>query len=185
MPTSAHKTYKETIKYYEELRRLAHEFTEDEFKDYSVKLREIQYHNALEADRWSGRWSDTDKIPIWDWERMYHDYQSHSGVKRFDVALSMGGVLSALCYGVPSRRKLSLKLHAISRKPDNNPLQGKILTIILFAADAYARLLGCEELWICNPMNEKLVDVYQKYGYVANKNRMGTTTHLTMRLKYD
>jgi hypothetical protein len=34
-------------------------------------------------------------------------------------------------------------------------------------------------------MNEKLVDVYQRYGYRANKNRMGNTTHLAMRLKYD
>ncbi len=167
------------------LKSVTHEFTEEEFIDYSIKLRGIQYRDVLEADKWSGRWSDTDKIPIWNWERMYHDYHSHAGVKRFDVALSAGGVLSALCYGAPSRKKLTLKLHAISRRPYDNPLQGKILTIILFAADAYARLLGCEELWICNPMNEKLVDVYQKYGYVANKNRMGATTHLTMRLKYD
>lgn len=185
MPTSVQRSYRETIVHYEGLRRVVHEFTEDEFKDYSVTLRDIQYHDALEADKWSNRWLDREKAPIWDWERMYHDYHSHSGVKRFDIALSAGGVLSALCYGIPSRRKLTLKLHAISRRPYDNPLQGKILTIILFAADAYARLLGCEELWICNPMNEKLVDVYQRYGYRANKNRMGNTTHLAMRLKYD
>jgi len=147
--------------------------------------REIQYHDVVEADRWSGRWKNSEKISTWGWERMYHDYRSHSGIKRFDVALSMRGMLSAICYGVPTRGKLTLKLHAISRRPDNNPLQGKVLTIILFSADAYARLSGCEELWICNPMNENLVDVYQKFGYVSNRNEMGSTTHLSMRLNYD
>ncbi len=185
MQSSVNRTYKETIRHYEDLRSVAHDFTEDEFKAYSVKLREIQYRDVVEADRWSDRWINSERIPTWNWERMYHDYRSNPGVKRFDVALSMNGVLSAICYGVPTRGKLTLKLHAISRKPDNNPLQGKVLTIILFAADAYARLLGCEELWICNPMNEKLIGLYKNAGYEANRNRLGVTTHLSMKLNYE
>lgn len=185
MTGSVNRTYKETIQHYQNLRNIAHEFTEDEFKKYSVSLREIEYRDVVEADRWSSQWSNPEKTPTWNWERMYYDYTSNSGVKRFDVSLSRNGILSAICYGVPTKGKLILKLHAISRKPDNNPLQGKVLTIILFAADAYARLLGCEELWICNPMNENLVDLYKKSGYEENKNRLGITTHLSVRLNYE
>lgn len=178
-------SFHEAKSHYRELRRVAHDFTEEEYSCYTIKLREISYSDAVEADKWSDYWDDSQKIPSWDWVRMYHDYQSNSGVKRFDAALMMNGVLCAMCYGVPSAGKLTLKLHAISRKPNNNPLEGKVLTIMLFAADAYARILGCTELWICNPMNERLVDVYEKSGYTANRNRLGITTHLSLRLSYE
>jgi hypothetical protein len=103
-------------------------------------------------------------------------------VKRFDVAVSAQGKLCALCYGVPSRKKLILKLHALSRLPIHNPLEGKVLSIVLFAADAYARLIDAEEMWLCNPMNEKLVNVYERAGFIPHRNNLGITTHLSLRL---
>lgn len=76
-----------------------------------------------------------------------------------------------------------LKIHALERKPVNNPLQGKVLTMILFAADAYANLLGSKELWICNPMNQALVQKYQGAGFKAHNNKLGQTSHLSLRIK--
>jgi hypothetical protein len=114
---------------------------------------------------------------------MYHSYHSHSGVKRFEIAVRANGKLCALCYGVPSRNKLILKLHALSRLPNNNPLSGNILSMILFSADAYARLIGSQELWLCEPMNHSLVKLYESVGFTAHYNTIGIATHLSMRIQ--
>ncbi len=52
---------------------------------------------------------------------------------------------------------------------------------MLFAAVAYARLLDAKELWICNPMNDRLVSLYESIGYKAHTNSIGITTHLSSR----
>lgn len=177
------RTFRETIKHYEDMRKVSHNFTEEEYRAYGVKLREIRYIDAVEADKWATQWDEVEKIPSWEWVKMYHDYHSNTGVKRFDTALYAQGKLCAVCYGMPSRKKLILKLHAIGRLPYNNPLEGKVLAIMLYAADSYARILDSEELWICNPMNSRLVSLYQSIGYMAHTNNLGVTTHLSLRLK--
>lgn len=177
---SVQRSYKETISHYESLRKVAHEFTEEEYRSFGISMSEIRYSDTVEADKW--QWGSAEKTPIWEWTRMYRDYHSHTGVKRFDTALFAQGKLCALCYGVPSRGKLILKLHALSRAPRDNPLAGKILSIMLFAANAYARLIGAKEMWLCEPMNESLVTLYEKQGYTAHRNNLGKTTHLSMRL---
>lgn len=175
------RTYRETIQHYQELRKVVYEFTENEFRAFGARFSEISYRDTVEADRW--RWDDTNKIPIWEWTRMYREYHSHSGVKRFDIAVRAHGKLCALCYGVPSRGKLILKLHALSRMPNDNPLKGNILSMVLFAADAYARLIGAQEMWLCNPMNSSLAKLYENHGFSAHSNGIGITTHLSMRIQ--
>lgn len=182
-PALLPRSFQDTISYYKELRQAAHEFTEEEYKAHGVKLREISYKDTTDADQWSMRWPEAEKIKTWSWEKLYHDYHSNSGIKRFDCAVFTGGRLTALCYGVPSRGKLILKLHAIERAPLNNPLEGKALSILLFAADAYARLINANEMWICNPMNEKLTGLYERAGYTPHRNHKGEATHLTLRLQ--
>lgn len=114
---------------------------------------------------------------------MYKDYQSNAGSKRFDIAFKVNGKICALCYGVPTKTKMVLKIHALERKPNQNPLQGQTLKIILFAAEAYATLLGSKELWLCNPMNQTLVGKYQKAGFDAHTDKAGYTSHLSLRIK--
>lgn len=175
-------TLGETKQRYEKFRRIAHDFTEKEFINSNVKLREISHKDVVEADLWNNNWNESNKVATWEWKSMYADYRSNTGLKRFDTALVMNGQLCALCYGIPTKTKLTLKIHAISRNPLNNPLEGKVLEIVLFAANAYARILGADELWICNPMNSKLIEVYERSGYEVNKNKLNRTTHLSMRL---
>jgi hypothetical protein len=179
--TARARTYRETKKHYQDLRQVVYEFSENEFRALGVKLSEISYSDTVEADNW--RWGDPEKTPYWEWGRLYHNYHTHSGVKRFDIAVRSQGKLCALCYGVPSRGKLILKLHALSRLPNNNPLSGNILSIVLFAADSYARVIGAQEMWLCNPMNKKLVSLYEGAGFTAHFNSSGITTHLSMRLQ--
>lgn len=177
---SGARSYKETITRYRDLRAAVYEFSENEFRALGAKFSEISYQDAIEADKW--RWGDESKAPIWEWTRLYRAYRSNSGVKRFDVAIRAHGKLCALCYGVPSRQKLVLKLHALSRLPNANPLAGNILSIVLFSADAYARLIGAQELWLCNPMNSHLVALYESVGFESHRNGIGVTTHLSMRI---
>jgi hypothetical protein len=42
--------------------------------------------------------------------------------------------LCAFCYGIPTKTKLTLKVHTLEWKPTDNPLAGNVLRIILFSA---------------------------------------------------
>jgi hypothetical protein len=97
--------------------------------------------------------------------------------------VKIGGQLQLLCYGVPSRSKLILKLHAIERAPLQHALRGKIIDIALFAADAYARLIESEEIWLCNPISPAHVRLYQAAGFEPQTNASGNVTYLSMRIE--
>lgn len=174
------RTFRETIQHYNDLRDVVYEFAEQEFASLGAEFTEISFQDAVKADNW--RWTESKRQPIWLWKQMYRNYHSNAGIKRFDVAVKSNGELCALCYGVPNKRKLVLKLHLLSRKPDNNPFSGKIFSMVLYAADAYARLIGADEMWLCNPMNEELVDYYQQAGFTPHSNKLGRTTHLSLRI---
>lgn len=157
------RSFKETIYYYQELRNTLYEFIEDQFP--SIRAHEITFRDAQQADQWPGEWLKTARAASWQWTRLYSDYRSNAGIKRFDLALYQGGRLLALCYGVPSQKKLILKLHALERAPGANALSGRVVSVVLFAASAYARLLGSNELWLCNPVSDTHTRLYQKSGF--------------------
>jgi hypothetical protein len=179
-PSKVTRTFQQTLQHYKELRALANELTEREFRALGVQLADIQLHDALAADKWV--WSDPEKTPIWTWERMFGAYRSSRGAKRFDVAIKSGGVLRGLCYGIPSRRRLVLKLHALSRAPHANPLQGHVFRIALFAASTYGSFLGSQELWLVHPQTEGVARYYAKFGFQFHRDREGRTTHTTTKL---
>ncbi len=116
--------------------------------------------------------------PNWEWAEMFDRYNSKQGVKRFEVAVWLSGTLCALCYGVPTRNKLILKIHALGRAPSNNPLAGKITDIVLISATFYARLLGSTEIWICEPMNARLIDLYISHRFMPVPANGIHVTHL-------
>lgn len=49
-------------------------------------------------------------------------------------------------------------------------------------ASTDADLLGSSEIWLIQPMNDGLVTTYERFGYVAQSNKLGKVTHLSMRL---
>ncbi|WP_020404973.1 hypothetical protein [Hahella ganghwensis] len=179
------RSYKETISRYEALRQVVFEFAESEYSGYGLKFSEISYKDAQTAETWAGLWKNSSRAASWEWTRMYHSYHSNAGVKRFDIAIKHAGQLVALCYGVPSHRKMILKLHALERSPLTSQLNGMVLEIMLFAATAYARMLGSNELWLCEPVSPAHVRLYSKAGYEPKYNSAGNCTHLTMRLTYE
>ncbi len=180
--SSKTKNFQDVKNHYILLRKIAYEQTEQEFSGNAISLREISFSDVVKADQWTNSWSEQQKRPIWSWRNMYHLYQGRNELKRFDLAVCSNGELAALCYGRPSKNKILLKIHCVARKPFNNPLTGKILDIVLFAAISYATLLGSQEIWLIEPMNLGLVKIYEKYGYTAQRNKSGVITHLAMRL---
>jgi hypothetical protein len=176
---------RDTKERYRSLRCAAHRFSMEQFKHDFIEIRDIGYSDAVHADKWRSESVDRQEMPAWSWERMYKEYQSNAGIKRYEAALIANGVLCALCYGVPTGSKLTLRLHGIAMKPTNNPLAGKILDILLLSANAYARILKCKEIGIFDPMNETVARQYQKFAYTPRRDRCWLTTHLTMPVNMD
>lgn len=158
------------------LRDVVYELSNEHFRAFSVSFAPVRLRDATVADGWC--WPETLHQPSWEWRRLYRDYNSHRGIKRFELALHHQGKLAGLCYGIPSRRKLILKLHALAGAPDGT-LKGLRLRMMLYAANAYARLLNARELWICNPMNSHLVSLYEQAGFLAHFDRTQRVTHLS------
>ncbi len=170
---------------YQKLRNLVYIATKKAFPTLPINLREITFHDAMHADQWTKQWDSGAKRPIWSWVDMYNRYHAHNLLKRFDIALVANGNLIALCYGIPSKHKVFLKIHTVARKPDNNPLAGEVLNIVFFAAMAYAELIGSREIWLVKPMNETLVEKYQQYGYHPQRNKIGQVTHLSLKVNHE
>src|SRR5262245_35562190 len=172
----------QTVAHYRNLRRLAYDKTEREYAPLQVKLSEISYSDALEADGWGPLWPDPRRRPTWSWIQMFHEYQGNPGIKRFDPAIRVRGKLCGLCYGVPNKSKLILRLHAITGAPVNNPLRRSCFPVALFAASAYADFLGSEEIWLVNPVNESVAAYYAGHGFSVERNSSGHVTHMRIKL---
>jgi hypothetical protein len=147
-----------------------------------VKLSEISYSDAVEADAWRSQWSDPDRVPTWSWVQMYQQYRSNAGIKRFDPAIHVGGRLCTLCYGVPNKSRLILKLHALSRAPLDNPIQRSCFRVALFSASIYADAIGSDEIWLVQPMNERVAAHYATFGFSSERSVTGKITHMRIAL---
>ena len=172
----------QAVTHYQSLRRLSYDKTEREYAPLRVKLSEISYADALEADGWGPLWSAPERRPTWSWVHMFHEYRSNAGIKRFDPAIRVDGKLCGLCYGIPNRSKLILKLHAITGSPMDTPLRRSCFPVALFAASTYADFLGSEEIWLVNPMNDSVAAYYARFGFSSERNASGHVTHMRIKL---
>jgi len=176
-------TYKQTCSYHEKLREQVFRATEQDFGALGIALSEISFKDVNEANTWKTMWSKPEKAAAWDWVRLYNEYHSCTGARRFDIAIRKSGSLLGLCYGMMEQNRLTLKLHALEGSPVNNPLAGKILNIALFAADLYATTNGTLEIWLCNPVSPAHTRLYQGKGYTPQFDWRDRVTHLLLRLK--
>ena len=177
MPPLNSHSLSSAIDQYQGVRDAVYEFTEQAFSQHALSLSGISWSDAVQADAW--RWGNPEKGACWQWKMLYQTYTSRKGFMRFDLAIKSGGRLCGLCYGIQSKRKLILKLHALSGAPSNDRLKGKILPIVLYAANAYARLLGAEQIWLCNPVSAGVVKLYGEFGFQSNSTRIGNVTHMS------
>lgn len=177
-------TYKQTVVYHEEMRNVIFESIENEYQSLGISANEITYQDTVYANSWKSLWAKSERAASWDWTRLYYDYQSRSGARRFDLAIRKGDSLIGLCYGELGRDRLILKLHALERAPiKGNPLSNRFVDISLFAANLYANLNDTSELWLCNPVSPVHTRLYKRKGYTPQVDRLDRVTHLMKRLK--
>lgn len=181
MDQSPDRSLQETTDRYRALRQVTYELIESEYALLGITCSEISVSDATQGDLWAGEWSDPQRRPQWSWQEMYRTYRGKPGIKRFDLAVKSGGLLRGLCYGVPNQSKLILKIHAIARAPQENPLRGMFFRVAIFGAAAYAKFLGSEEIWLVKPLNEVVAQYYMRFGFAPERDRSGVITHLARR----
>jgi hypothetical protein len=165
-------TLAQVVEHYGETRQFVYRQTEQAFASLGVHVRAISDQDAAEADAWP----DIHGVKSWSWQKNLARYRREP--KRFDIAIAVGGRLCALAMGVPSRGRITLKIHVLERRPEDNPIKGRALKVILLAAHAYAGMIGSREVWLCHPASEALVAVYEKLQYSPVRDRDGRATHL-------
>jgi hypothetical protein len=146
-------------------------------EDYAAagfSFREITREDISQADNWDkGR---SENLATW-WWRDYYD-ELHNIEERFDLAVQYGKELYALCYGISSGGDLILEIKVIQKNPRLKTGEIKALSIVLYAAELYADSLGAREIRICEPINEKLVQFYETFGYKVARNTRGMALYL-------
>ena len=157
---------------YRAIRERVYQLTNDRFAALGVHARQISDADATSADAWD------DKYGVVTWKWCDFVQYARRDAKRFDLAIEAGDRLCALCLGVPTGGKMTLKLHVVGSNPHENPLKGKVLMIVFSAAHAYAAALGSLEVHLCEPVNERVIALYKTYGYETVQNKQGVVTHM-------
>lgn len=157
---------------YRAIRDRVYQLTREQFATLGVQARQISDADAIAADTWD------DKYGVVTWKWCDFVQYARKDPKRFDLAIEAGDKLCALCLGVPTGGKMALKLHVVGSNPHENPLKGKVLTIVFSAAHAYAAALGSLEVHLCEPVNERVIALYKGYGYEPVPNKQGVVTHM-------
>ncbi|UTA47460.1 hypothetical protein L1F30_15025 [Simiduia sp. 21SJ11W-1] len=146
---------------FQTLRDMTYDVTRQEFDDITVGSISLQL--CQEADRWKHQTNGRPQRASWEWCKEYPFYQRRPN--RFEIALSKGGVLGALCYGQLSKQGSRLRMNLIESTPIRpTPLGQRALPILSFAAAVFADICGADELWVLDP-DPNLEGLYQSEGF--------------------
>lgn len=58
-----------------------------------------------------------------------------------------------------------LRLDFIEALPENNPLKGRVVPIVISTAELYGTIVGASQLRIINPLDTNLIEYYSSFGY--------------------
>lgn len=148
---------------YRQYRQLVYEATMEQFP--GVVAREVTLLDCLTADGWKklnlpdGRRSRA----AWDWTKELPFYRNKPN--RFEISLCSGSTLCALCYGQTSRHGTRVRMNLIEAIPVRpNPLGYRALTVLSFAAAAFADVVGATEVWVLDPYPQ-LERLYGSEGF--------------------
>jgi hypothetical protein len=117
---------------------------------------------ALRA--WQDQWTPrSDRPGGWNWRQQ----RSRLGatVRRFEVAMWSGPVLTGLAIGKPSKGPSHLAVQLLEGNPaEVHPLKGFVAECVVEAGTSYARLLGKAELRLLRPL-PGAVPTYLRLGF--------------------
>ena len=151
------------VRFYNLLRKEVYEHTEALHPPF--KCSKITLSDAINADTWRTVNHRAERSE-WSWVQAFKNYDSKSAFKRFDLCVKNGSNLVGLAYGMPTKAKTKLKIDIIESTPiKEHKLNGGAFEIISTSAQAYAALLGADEIRIMNPLNKELSNFYGRFGY--------------------
>jgi len=127
----------------------------------SVKLAGISQKELVLAKLWE---ASPNRQVNWDWKFGYEIYRKRYP-KRFELSIWNDYFLCGLAIGRPSYHGSKLRLDFAEKVPDNCPIKGHVMPLILLGAESYALSIGAEEVRLMHPLNERLVNYYNRLGY--------------------
>ena len=148
---------------YHQYRQLVYETTMEQFP--GVVAREITLLDCHTADGWESLDCPGGRAARggWEWVKELPFYRRRPN--RFEISLHAGGTLCALCYGKTSQHGTRVRMNLIESIPIRpNPLGHRALTVLSFAAAAFADITGATEVWVLDPAPQ-LEGLYQSAGF--------------------
>lgn len=164
---------------YKEIRTIAMEAVQQRLPYVDrpkIKLSKIDQHALAEATVWSS----LNRTVDWPWTSGYRHY-SFQNPRRFELAIWYEDTLCSLSLGRPSPAGTRLRLEFIEARPQENPLKGRTMAIVLSTAEVYAGLLGADEVRLIDPLDSKLIDYYATFGYEYNDGKAENTVHYLVK----
>lgn len=144
-------------------REVTYETVMEQFPEITAKG--ITLKEALTADSWKAIEQGPSRTArgSWNWVQEFPYYQNRPN--RFEISLSKGGVLGALCYGQTSRHGTKVRMNLIESTPMRpTPLGMRALPILSYAAAVFADVVGADELWVLDP-DPDLEGLYMNEGF--------------------
>ncbi|MER2265640.1 hypothetical protein [Methylobacterium oxalidis] len=117
---------------------------------------------------WELQWSES-RFP---WRRIVG--QARPYIRRFEIAIWVGGDLLGLCVGRASRGPDNVTLHYVERRRGSNGLKGSVAEIATDAAETYAVIIGRRQLKLKDPV-EGAVPLYRALGFELAGSYRGST----------
>lgn len=112
----------------------------------------------------------------WDWGAI-RKKRSHAPA-RFELAVSVQGLLCGLIIGKPSRGRRHLSISYLEGAPNEHPLKSKLLGILLDGAMEYGFATGCGKLVLWDPV-AKLIPIYEQAGFTTERGK--TNRHFCVK----
>ena len=140
--------------------------------DAEMTIREIS--SKIDV-AWQKQWKGSGRLPPdggWDWPVKRTQYTFNSAIK-LAMWCRKEAILSGLMLG--RLNNTACVIDYLEGSPDDaHPLKGKVTLFGLDVAARYAQETGRREVWIKNPANDVLIDLYARaYGFEYVKPRQG------------
>ncbi|MFK5912937.1 MAG: hypothetical protein QM484_01065 [Woeseiaceae bacterium] len=166
------------IQRYEEPRKKARELAKKALPAHLKGLKLAPVDNAaLVAFRALNK--EAQRTVDWDWN--FASKYCTRYPKSFDLSVWNGNSLCSLSLGRPTYRGTEMRLDFIEKFTNNPAYSGSMFGVSLLAFEAYAKVIGANQLRIMNPENSKLIKYYASFGGFTYKKSLKGNPHYLVK----
>lgn len=137
-----------------------------------VSLKQIDSLSLAHAERWEADLERSDDA-VWYWsgDKGFRKY-AYRHPRRFDLAIWYANTqLCGLSVGKPTYNGSKMRLDVIEGAPGNHPLKRKVVEITVLACEAFASLIGAEQIRIMRPVNANVIKYYESLGFTLRQGK--------------